>query len=43
MCLLVIALMASNGYVGWLFWETRQRYRGLLTRTFSFGQQAAEA
>lgn len=38
MCLLVIALMASNGYVGWLFWETRQRYRGLLTRTFSLGQ-----
>ncbi|MEI8371551.1 MAG: hypothetical protein WCJ35_01830 [Planctomycetota bacterium] len=35
MCLLVIALMASNGYVGWLFWETRQRYRGLLTRNWS--------
>ena len=43
MCLLVIALLASNVYVGWLFWDARQRYRGLLTRTFSFGQQAAEA
>ena len=43
MCLLVIALLASNVYVGWLFWDARQRYRGLLTRTFSLGQQAAEA
>ncbi|MGO9112318.1 MAG: hypothetical protein ACLP9L_24070 [Thermoguttaceae bacterium] len=43
MCLLVIALSASNAYVGWLFLDARQRYRGLLSRTFSFGQQAAEA
>ena len=43
MCLVVIALLASNAYIGWLFWDARQRYRGLLTRTFSFGQQAAEA
>jgi hypothetical protein len=42
MCLLVIALLASNSYVGWLFWDARQRYRGLLARTFSLGQQAAE-
>jgi hypothetical protein len=43
MCLLVIALFASNVYVVWLFWDARQRYRGLLTRAFSFGQPAAEA
>ncbi|MGA2259702.1 MAG: hypothetical protein ABSG53_33920 [Thermoguttaceae bacterium] len=43
MWLLVIALLASNTYVGWLFWDARQRYRGLLAQTFSFGQQAAEA
>ncbi len=43
MCLFVIALLASNIYVGWLFLDARQRYRGLLTRGFSFGQQAAEA
>jgi len=43
MCLFVIALLASNVYLGWLFWDARQRYRGLLARTFSFGQQAAEA
>lgn len=43
MCLLVIALLASNVYVGWLFWDARQRYRGLLAQTFSLGQQAAEA
>ena len=43
MCLFVIALLASNVYVGWLFLDARQRYRGLLARTFSFGQQAAEA
>jgi hypothetical protein len=43
MCLLVIALSASNSYIGWLFWDARQRYRGLLARTFSAGQQAAEA
>ena len=43
MCLLVIALLASNVYVGWLFWDARQRYRGLLTRTFSFGPRTAEA
>ncbi len=44
MCLLVIAaLLGSNVYVGWLFWDARQRYRGLLARAFSFGQPAAEA
>jgi hypothetical protein len=43
MCLLVIALSASNSYIGWLFWDARQRYRGLLARTFSMGRQAAEA
>jgi hypothetical protein len=43
MCLLVIALSASNAYVGWLFLETRQRYRNLLARTFSFARPAAEA
>ena len=43
MCLLVIALLASNAYVGWLFLDARQRYRGLLARTFSFGQPTAEA
>ena len=43
MCLLVIALFASNTYVGWLFWDARQRYHDLLRRTFSMGQQAAEA
>lgn len=43
MCLLVIALAASNGYVGWLFWDARQRYLGLLRRTFSTAPQAAEA
>jgi hypothetical protein len=43
MCLAVIALMASNVYVGWLFWDARQRYRGLLSRMFSMGQQTAEA
>ena len=43
MCLLVIALSASNSYVGWLFWDARPRYRGLLLKTFSVGQQAAEA
>ena len=35
MCLLVIALAASNGYVAWLFWDARQRYLGLLSRTFA--------
>ena len=43
MCLLVIALVASNAYIGWLFWDARQRYRGLLTRAFSLGQPATEA
>ncbi len=43
MCLLVIALLASNTYVGWLFWDARQRYRGLLARSFSLAQPAAEA
>ncbi len=43
MCLLVIALSASNSYIGWLFWDARQRYRGLLARTFAMGKQAAEA
>jgi hypothetical protein len=43
MCLLVIALVASNAYVGWLFWDAQQRYRGLLARSFSFGQAATEA
>jgi hypothetical protein len=43
MCLLVIALAASNGYFVWLFLDARQQYRRLLTRKFSFGQQAAEA
>jgi hypothetical protein len=33
--LLVIGLAASNGYVGWLFWDARQRYLGLLSRTFA--------
>lgn len=33
--LLVIALAASNGYVGWLFLDARQRYLGLLARTFA--------
>ena len=42
MCLFVIAL-ASNVYVGWLFLDARQRYRGLLTGMFSLGEQAAEA
>ena len=41
--LLVIALAASNGYVGWLFWDARQRYLALLRRTFSLGQPAPEA
>jgi hypothetical protein len=35
MCLFVIALAASNGYVGWLFYDARQRYLGLLSRTFA--------
>ena len=43
MCLFVIALAASNVYVGWLFWDARQRYRGLLARTFAMAQPAAEA
>ncbi len=43
MSLLVIALAASNGYVGWLFWDARQRYINLLRRTFSVGSQPAEA
>ena len=43
MWLFVIALVASNVYVAWLFWDARQRYRGLLTQTFSLGQQPAEA
>jgi hypothetical protein len=43
MTLLVIALAASNGYVGWLFWDARQRYLGLLARTFAPGQQPAGA
>jgi hypothetical protein len=38
MVLAVIALVASNGYIGWLFWETRLRYLGLLARTYSAGQ-----
>jgi len=43
MCLAVIGLLASNTYVGWLFVDARQRYRGLLAQTFSLGQQAVEA
>ena len=45
MWLFVIALAASNVYVGWLFVDARQRYRGLLTKNFSMplGQPAAEA
>ncbi len=42
-CLLVIALLASNVYVFWLFLDARQRFRGLLVRTFSLGQPATEA
>ncbi len=33
--LVIIALAASNGYVGWLFWDARRRYLGLLARTFA--------
>ncbi len=43
MSLLLIALVASNTYVGWLFWDARQRYRDLLARNFSFGQRTVEA
>ena len=43
MWLVVIALVATNVYVGWLFWDARQRYLGLLARTFSVAQQAAGA
>jgi len=43
MCLFVIALLASNVYAIWLFLDARKRYRGLLSRTFSLGQQAVEA
>jgi hypothetical protein len=43
MWLLVIALVASNLYVVWLFVDARQRYRGLLTRTFSFARQGGQA
>jgi len=28
-------LAASNGYVGWLFYDARQRYLGLLARAFA--------
>jgi hypothetical protein len=41
--LVVIVLSASNGYTGWLFWDARQRYLGLLARTFSAMKQPAEA
>ena len=40
LALLVIALAASNGYVGWLFLDARQRYLGLLARTFAPAGQA---
>jgi hypothetical protein len=43
MSLFVIFLAASNGYVGWLFWDARQRYLGLVARTFATGQQPAGA
>jgi uncharacterized RDD family membrane protein YckC len=43
MVLVVIALIASNVYVGWLFWDARQRFHGLIARTSSFGQPAVEA
>jgi hypothetical protein len=33
--LAVIALAASNGYVGWLFYDARQRYLGLLSQKFA--------
>ncbi len=33
--LAVIGLAASNGYVGWLFYDARQRYIGLLSMKFA--------
>jgi len=33
--LAIIALAASNGYVGWLFYDARQRYLALLSRKFA--------
>jgi hypothetical protein len=33
--LAIIALAASNGYVGWLFYDARQRYIGLLSMKFA--------
>jgi hypothetical protein len=33
--LAIIALMGSNGYVGWLFYDARQRYLALLDRKFA--------
>ncbi len=33
--LFIIGLAASNGYVGWLFYDARQRYIGLLSRKFA--------
>jgi hypothetical protein len=33
--LAVIGLAASNGYVGWLFYDARQRYIGLLSSKFA--------
>jgi hypothetical protein len=43
MVLLVIFLAAGNGYLGWLFWDVRQRYLGLVARTFATARQSAEA
>jgi hypothetical protein len=33
--LAIIGLAASNGYVGWLWYDARQRYIGLLARKFA--------
>jgi hypothetical protein len=39
--LVIIALAASNGYVGWLFYDARQRYLALLARAFAPAGQAS--
>jgi hypothetical protein len=33
--LIIIGLAAANGYVGWLFYDARQRYIGLLSMKFA--------
>ncbi len=33
--LFIIGLAASNGYVGWLFYDARQRYISLLSSKFA--------